>query len=284
MAEQYYIERKDNKHRIYGAIGSFTIHAVIVALLFVFVIQAPNPPWESEGIKMSLGEENMGGPADAPVSDPQPNEQYTPISEQTEQTQDITAEDPESEAIKNDPVVEKPKTEKPEKPKEPKPVVDNTPKPQLELPKKVNQQALFQRRKNAGGEGGYGDGEIPGNQGRPDGDPNGDPNGTGTGDSGFGSGSSGTDGVKFELAGRRIKQIPTIEDNSKATGKVVVRIVVDREGNVIKAVPGQVGSTTTDPALLQKAKEGALRAKFSTKDDAAEEQFGTMTVYFRYKQ
>jgi len=280
MAENYYIERKDNKHRIFGAIGSFSLHAIIVAILLYVVIQAPNPPWESEGMMMSLGEENMGGPAESPVSDPQPNEQYTPISEQTEEpAEELTAEDPESEAIK-----EKPVEVKPVKPKEPKPVVDNTPKPQLELPKKVNQQALFQKRKNAGGEGGYGDGEIPGNEGRPDGSPDGNPDGTGTGDSGFGSGNSGTDGVKFELKGRGIKQLPQIEDNSKSTGKVVVRIVVDREGNVVKAVPGQVGSTTTDPALLQKAKEGALRAKFSVKEDAAEEQFGTMTVYFRYKQ
>ncbi len=280
MVENYYIERKDNKHRIFGAIGSFSLHAIIVAILLYVIIQAPNPPWESEGMMMSLGEENMGGPAESPVSDPQPNEQYTPISEQTEEpAEELTAEDPESEAIK-----EKPVEVKPVKPKEPKPVVDNAPKPQLELPKKVNQQALFQKRKNAGGEGGYGDGEIPGNQGKPDGSPDGNPDGTGTGDSGFGSGNSGTDGVKFELNGRRIKQLPQIEDNSKSTGKVVVRIVVDREGNVVKAVPGQVGSTTTDPALLQKAKEGALRAKFSLKEDAAEEQFGTMTVYFRYKQ
>jgi outer membrane biosynthesis protein TonB len=280
MAENYYIKRKDNKHRIFGAIGSFSLHAIIVAILLYIVIQAPNPPWESEGMMMSLGEENMGGPADFPVSDPQPNEQYTPISEQTEDpAEELTTEDPESEAIK-----EKPIEQKPEKPKEPKPVVDNAPKPQLELPKKVNQQALFQKRKNTGGEGGYGDGEVPGNEGRPDGSPDGNPDGTGTGDSGFGSGNSGTDGVKFELNGRRIKQLPQIEDNSKSTGKVVVRIVVDREGNVIKASPGQVGSTTTEPALLQKAKEGALRAKFSVKEDAAEEQFGTMTVYFRYKQ
>lgn len=280
MAEHYYIERKDNKHRVYGAIGSFTLHALIVALLLYVVIQAPNPPWESEGMMMSLGEENMGGPADAPVSDPQPNEQYTPISEQVEEpNEQLTAEDPESEAIKEKPVVEKPI-----KPKETKPVVENAPKPQLELPKKVNQQALFQKRKNAGGEGGYGDGEIPGNEGRPDGSPDGNPDGTGTGDSGFGSGNSGKDGVKFELSGRSIKQIPKIEDNSKATGKVIVRIVVDRDGNVIKASPGQVGSTTTDPTLLQKAKEGALRAKFTVKEDADEEQFGTMTVYFRYQQ
>ncbi len=279
MAENYYIERKDNKHRIYGAIGTFTLHAIIIALLLVYVIQAPNPPWESEGMMMSLGEENMGGPADEFVSDPQPNEQYTQISEQEETKEELTAEDPESEAIKEKPVVEKPA-----KPKADKPIVDNVPKPVLELPKKVNQQALFQKRKNAGGEGGYGDGEIPGNQGKPDGSPDGDPNGTGTGDSGFGSGNSGTDGLKFELKNRGIKQIPKIEDNSKATGKVVVRIVVDREGNVVKAVPGQVGSTTTDPSLLLKAKEGAMRAKFSVKEDADEEQFGTITVYFRYKQ
>jgi hypothetical protein len=52
----------------------------------------------------------------------------------------------------------------------------------------------------------------------------------------------------------------------------------------VQAVPGQVGSTTTDPNLLAKAKEGAMRAKFSAKEDGDEQQYGTMTVLFRYQQ
>jgi len=278
MAEHYYIDRKEHKHRLFGLVGTLSIHGIILAILLLVIIQAPNPPWESEGMSMSLGEENMGGPSFEPVSDPQPNEQYTPIEEQTETAEELTSEDPESEAIKEE-KVEKPKLT----PKEKKPEV-KAEKPQLELPKKVNQQALFQRKTKTGNQGGYGDGEVPGNEGRPDGSENGDPNGTGTGDSGYGTGNDGNGPVRFELKDRRIKQIPTIQDNSKSTGKVVVRIVVDREGNVVQAVPGQVGSTTTDPNLLAKAKEGAMRAKFSVKEDAPEQQYGTMTVFFRYQQ
>jgi hypothetical protein len=63
----------------------------------------------------------------------------------------------------------------------------------------------------------------------------------------------------------------------------VVRIVVNRNGEVIKAVPGQVGSTTTEPSLLQKSKEGAMRTKFSGRDDGPDEQYGTMTFVFKFK-
>lgn len=273
MADNYYIDRRYNKHRIYGLTGTLLIHGILLVLFLFFAIQAPNPPWESEGMMMSLGDENMGGPSEVPIENPQPNEQYTPIEEQTVPTEEITSDDPESAAINEKPVTEnkKPEVVKP---------TDKPVTPQLALPKKVNQQALFQRKNSNQGDGGRGDGDIPGNEGRPDGDPNGDPNGTGTGDEGTGTGS---DGIKFDLKGRQVKQLPKIEDNSRATGKVVVRIVVDRDGNVIQAVPGQVGSTTTDPSLLSKAKEGALRTKFSVKDDAPEQQFGYMTVYFRYQ-
>ena len=81
-----------------------------------------------------------------------------------------------------------------------------------------------------------------------------------------------------------MKKLPSIEDNSKSIGKVVVRIVVDRDGNVVKAVPGQPGSTTIENALLEKAKQGALQTKFSPKSDGPEEQYGYITFVFRFRQ
>lgn len=273
-AEQYYIDRKDHKHQVYGFVGTALVHGILIAILFMVVMYPPDPPLEYQGIQMSLGEENMGGPANSPNPDPTPTEQYVPISEQTEETP-LTSEEEESVEIK-----EKNKNKPVEKTK-PKPVVEQK-KPQLELPKKVNQQALF-TKKNKSNEGGYGDGQNSGNEGEPNGSPDGDKDGHGKGNSGLGTGETGPDGISFDLAGRKVKQLPNIEDNSKSVGKVIVRITVNREGNVIKAVPGQVGSTTTETALLNKAKEGALKTKFSSRDDGPDEQFGTMTIIFRFK-
>ncbi|MDZ4666894.1 MAG: hypothetical protein SGJ00_03315 [bacterium] len=274
---EFYIDRNTHKHNIYGLAGTLLIHGLIAAFLFFSVLYPPDPPLEFQGMMMSLGEENMGGPANAPVPDPAPQEQYVPISEQTDDAP-LTSEIDESVAIKEK------NTPKPKDLKDPQPKIEEPKKPQLELPRKVNQQALFKRKNNNGeNQGGYGDGSEPGNEGRPDGSENGNPHGNGLGNSGFGTGETGPDGVSFELSGRKIKQLPNIEDNSKSIGKVVVRIIVNRNGEVIKAVPGQVGSTTTEPSLLTKAKEGSMKTKFSSRDDGPDEQYGTMTFVFKFK-
>jgi outer membrane biosynthesis protein TonB len=276
-AGEFVIERKSRKHNVYGIIGTTLVHGIIVSILFFYVLYPPDPPLEFKGMMMSLGEENMGGPADNPVPDPSTQEQYIPISEQTDEPTPLTADDAESVNIKEK---TKPKTDIKIKPLE-KTIVQEK-KPVLELPKKVNQQALFRKKSNSN-QGGYGDGSELGNEGREDGSENGSKDGKGGGDSGFGTADKGQDGVSFNLADRKIKQLPVIEDNSKSVGKVVVKIIVNRNGDVIKAMPGQVGSTTTEAALLQKAKEGALRTKFSARSDGQEEQYGTMTFVFKFK-
>lgn len=275
-AQEFYIDRKSYKHNVYGVIGTALIHGAILAFLFFYALYPPNPPLEYEGMQMSLGDENLGGPSTEPQQDPAPVEQFVPISEATDE-QTLASETEESVAIK-----ETEKNKPKDKPAKVEPKLDN-PKPQLDLPKKVNQQALFKRKNNNNGEGGRGDGAEPGNEGSPDGDENGDPDGQGSGNSGFGTDDKGPDGVKIEMGGRKVRALPNIEDNSRATGKVVVRIVVNREGEVIKAVPGQVGSNTTDVTLLQKSKEGALKTKFVARGDGPEEQYGYMTFIYKYK-
>jgi hypothetical protein len=277
MANQdFTIERKSYKHNWYGIAGTTLIHGLIFAFLFFYALYPPNPPLEFEGMMMSLGDENMGGPATSPQLEPAPNEQFVPISEATDE-QTLSAETDESVAIK-----ETEKSTPKEKPNKVEPKSDKK-TPQLALPKKVNQQALFKKKNNQTGEGGYGDGLEPGNEGSPDGSPDGDKDGRGLGDSGYGTSDKGPDGVQIEMGGRKVKMLPNIEDNSRATGKVVVRIVVNRDGEVIKAVPGQVGSNTTDVTLLQKSKEGAMKTKFVARGDGPEEQYGYMTFIYKYR-
>ncbi|HYV94851.1 MAG TPA: hypothetical protein VE978_23960 [Chitinophagales bacterium] len=47
------------------------------------------------------------------------------------------------------------------------------------------------------------------------------------------------------------------------TGIVVVKIIVNPNGDVIEAIPGVKGTTVFTEFILQKAKESALKAKFS---------------------
>lgn len=283
MEETYYLKNSDNQHKIWGATATIVFHGLIFTLLMFFMLYPPNPPLEEAGMTMSLGEENMGGPSDFPVENPQPNERYTEISEQAEETPTLT-QDIEDEIAINTKQTNKEKRKKTENtvPDNNNQKTEEDDKTKIELPAKVDMRAMFTRSNvsGVGGDGGRGDGEIPGNEGRPDGDPNGSPDGRGSGTHGSGTGK---DGISFELAGRTIKKLPQIDDYSSETGKVVVSIVVNKNGEVIKAVPGQHGSTNISLVLLEKARQGALQTRFSPRDDGPEEQYGSMTFIFRLK-
>ena len=94
-------------------------------------------------------------------------------------------------------------------------------------------------------------------------------------------GTPGNGGVGFSLAGRSAKALPSPNTSTQKQGKVVVKIWVDRAGNVTQTSAPEKGSTVTDAALVRQAKAAALKAKFSPKDDAPEVQTGTITYVFR---
>ncbi|MFL5765370.1 MAG: energy transducer TonB [Bacteroidia bacterium] len=67
--------------------------------------------------------------------------------------------------------------------------------------------------------------------------------------------------------------------DSEEEGIVVVSIVVNEDGNVVEATPGQRGSTTQSAMLYRRAKDAALLAKF-TPDHRVKEQNGMYTFVF----
>ncbi|MGZ4033511.1 MAG: hypothetical protein ACXVPU_01290 [Bacteroidia bacterium] len=82
------------------------------------------------------------------------------------------------------------------------------------------------------------------------------------------------------LNGRRLIKKPEAITDSKEEGIVAVEIIVDENGNVIRAIPGQRGSTITDATLFEKAKQKALEAKFDKSAGGIKEQRGTYTFVF----
>lgn len=66
-------------------------------------------------------------------------------------------------------------------------------------------------------------------------------------------------------------------------GIVVVKIWVDQYGRVQKAVAGADGTTVTDKALWNAAKNAALETGFNMKADAPALQEGTITYIFKLK-
>lgn len=64
-------------------------------------------------------------------------------------------------------------------------------------------------------------------------------------------------------------------------GKIVVKVWVDRMGNVVNAECPEIGSTLTDTSVCAAAKAAALKARFSVAESASETQTGTITYVFR---
>lgn len=95
-----------------------------------------------------------------------------------------------------------------------------------------------------------------------------------------GSQTSNTKGVSYVMAGRKMTKEPKIDNLTMEKGIVVVEITINKYGNVVKAVPGIEGSTTTSQYLLTKAKQAAESVMFDTSPVMPQSQTGTITITF----
>ncbi|MEM8929151.1 MAG: energy transducer TonB [Bacteroidota bacterium] len=122
--------------------------------------------------------------------------------------------------------------------------------------------------------GSEGDDNRPGDKGRPDGNP--------YATSYYGTPGSGTGG--YGLNGRSLVSKGKVQQECNEDGRVVVRIVVDRNGKVIKATPGVKGTTNNAPCLLEPAKKTAFLHKWNLDSNAPSQQIGFVVVNFKLGQ
>ena len=137
--------------------------------------------------------------------------------------------------------------------------------------REVNRRALFPGRSSTSEASSQGSGaNAQGNAGNQAG---GDGSRTGTG--------TGTEGISFDLSGRRpIGSLPRPKYDADAQGIVIVEITVDAAGNVQSASFRPQGSTTQNSRLVDAALRAARQAKF-TPSEANVLQTGTITYVFR---
>lgn len=257
---------EENKNRKKGLLVTILVHlGLIIAFSFLGLTYMIPPP-EEEGITINFGTTDAGmnniqneTPSETNENSPTETEVSETIPEEMVEDDIITQNIEDAPSIDKKDEVEKTV----EKPKEKE-------KEQPQTDKNLSDAINKWKTKNTDQGGGDGNTDQIGDQG----DINGDKN-----SKNYDGGGSG-DGISFNLNGRNMVKRPVINDNSQETGKVIVDIIVDRYGKVLRATPGARGSTTTDAVLYRKAKKAAMETKFDANPDAPEEQRGQMTFIF----
>ena len=239
----------------------FTLLLLIV--LFRTHLKVPEMDVNEGGVEVQLGEPDMGGPDDSPITEAQAYVPPTESSADDVVSTDVSDVNVQTSKTKSD-VIKKP--------------VENK-----EPVKKVDQTItdLMNKKKNSKDESaGQGDGTKPGDQGKADG------TGDNTkGDKGTSGNNVGVDGdliAGLSLSGRDIKIKPKLRDSYNSKGKVVVDIRVRADGSVDLANPGGKGTTVSDPKLWEIAKKLAFETKF-TPLASGKNQGGTITFKFGLK-
>ena len=280
------------KHQQYSARLTAAIMLLLVLLLFVVGPGYMDPPLEY-GVAVNFGSSDTGSgmvqpkeilaSESTPVTEPIEEIEIVPTDESSESAASeevLTSEDLESIAFKNAQAekaklqVEANEQEKAEANVE----LDRLKKEaDLKAKKKAQLDVLMGGIVADQGtdKGSEGDDESAGDKGQLDGKP--------YASSYFGSAGSGNGGVGYGLNDRgrpkRTKVIPECDEE----GTVVVKIYVNQNGSVIKAIPGEKG-TIGDSCLYDAARKTALSHKWPADPKAPLKQIGFVIVDFTVRQ
>jgi hypothetical protein len=257
------------------AIGIATaIMGAFIALSFFLVISAFNPEEElgMGGMVVNYGTsvEGMGSDytsIEEPSMDPNannkmpdkvtPEEKVTPTTSSEVDAKDILTQDAEDAvAINTKPTKS---TNAPTSATEVKPAQPT-----------INPNALYKGNKNNGKGLGDGTGTTPGNQGSINGDPLA-PN--------YGEGGSGNGNTPLPLS--KFSNVKQINDNGQQTGKIAVKVRVDKSGRVISAVAGAKGTTFSDQKLFRICEDAIRDASLENMASGLEDR--TFIVIFNFK-
>lgn len=264
---------------------SLLVHLALFLALYFLVMNTKIPPFEESGggggVLVNIGYVDLSSGNVQPRSEntttqPQPEKEKATPSQPVEK---IATQDVEETA----PVVNAKKTTTKKTDTKKTPLVTETKKTVVKE-KTVDQRAIYKGKTNSSASQGTST-TGTGDQGDPMGDPNSKyygKNGSGTGGPGTGPGTGpgpGGTGFNFDLSGRNIVRRPTLHDTSQETGKVIVEIMVDKEGNVTSTSIDR-GTTTSNAHLQQLALKAARETKFSASTAGQEIQRGTVTFVF----
>ncbi|MFN0276823.1 MAG: energy transducer TonB [Chitinophagales bacterium] len=246
-------KQNEQEARRKSAFLTLTSGGAILGLLFLFAFTPPFPPHEAEGFLIDFGFDDSGMGSEqtassAPAAGGDVVTHDEPVTQDIEET--ITL---------------------PEKRKLPSKNNTSTTNTNTDSKPTINEGELFNKDKNFenngnsnGDKGGTGD----------FGDPSGIENGGNGGDGNDGPGGTGDSNVS--LAGRKVTYRPQITGSYDEEGLVVIKITVDRNGNVVKAEVDRSQTQITDPNTIAEDIAYAKKYKFDVKSGGPEFQYGTI--------
>lgn len=263
----------DTKNKKKSFVVTIVLMIGVLLLMLINLMTKFDPPIEN-GIAVNLGYMDDGS------GDVQPLQPINSAPQEVTPTQpeDVSPNDAEhllTNETEDAPVIPSKETDKPIKKNE-DPTKKKDDKPVDPQPSKTTTNVLDNIINGPTNPGtttqGEGDGNNPGDKGQKDGDP--------YAASYYGGPGKGSGGSGYGLKGRGRPTYSKVQQNCNETGIVVVKIVVNRSGNVISAEPGVKGTTNNAPCLTKPAKEIALTYKWPADSKAPEQQIGFVVVSF----
>ncbi len=257
-----------DKYKRRAALGTFLVHLIVVFLFYSFGLKYMDPKIE-DGIAIEFGyvEEGMGEEItqseeiQTEVLEQFQNIEVSPPEEQAEIAEEVVTQE-----LEEAPVI----TEEKEKQKvqEQMPVQEEETTPQASEELQQALSSLFQNTQNTQS----GDTENKGAQG----DQSGSVEGLEEAMGGEGNSSDG-----YELGDRRAIRKPKPNYSCKETGRVVIRVWVNAEGETYKAELDLKNTTDTSPCLVREAKAAALKTSWLADANAGPTQIGSIIYNFR---
>ena len=257
---------KTNESSITGIIGTLAVHALVIALLLLIVLRAPEHQDDESGMEVALGDVRVAkGSA--------PAYRYTPVEAvQPEVTPTPKAIENTAPPVKAEPLITQHDEES--APVETAEQIEARKKAEAE--KKAAETAAAQMA-NAFGKSsqmeakGTAEATAVGTQGAPE--------GSATAQSASGNGIQGS----WDLGGRSlVGALPTPTENVQNEGRVVVNITVNAQGEVIGTSINVSRTNTSDVNLRNAAERAAKRARFNN-IGSGENQVGTIVYYFKLR-
>lgn len=283
--------------KIAGIIGTLLLHVLLLLFLWWYTLSLP-PQQEEGGVPVMLGNTELAQgdadpytmtevdvlpqpeaevPEEVPAS-PMPEVKQPLITQNEESPVKVKKEEPKKEAPKKkeEKKVEKKKKEvKPEKPKE-------QPKEKTETEKRAEAERAAAAAASSKIAGAFGKGSKMGSKG--DGQSGTGIQGSPTGNSNAGKATGVGVSGEYELGNSRKVGpggLPMPIYNEQDEGRVVVTIVVDPQGHVVRTSINKL-TNTGNPQLQKAAEDAASKARFNT-ISGVDNQIGTITYYFKLK-